>query len=92
MKKANSNIQPTYNPNGNNGQYGASYGQNNAAISMPKTPKAANQNGLPDGWYQPVYADLPFQVPTSDFDYMAEHPSDPFFANFFEDHKQEETK
>ena len=36
----------------------------------------------------PTYADLPFAVPTSHFDYAKENHSQPFFRNFFEDHRQ----
>ena len=42
---------------------------------------------LPEGWWQPLYADLPFNVPTSNFDYASERNSQDFFRNFFEDQK-----
>ncbi len=88
---------PQYNPNGNNGQY---YGDAYAAAAPaanekpPVVEQKFDQNGnplpvqLPEGWTQPAYADLPFTVPTSNFDYAAEVNSQDFFRNFFEDHRK----
>ena len=47
-----------------------------------------NQGGT---WYQPVYANLPFDVPVSTFNYAAEHECQDYFKNFFEDHRSAET-
>lgn len=49
---------------------------------------ANSQNGT---WYQPLYANLPFDVPVSNFNYAAEHDSQEYFRNFFEDHRSAET-
>ena len=88
---------PQYNPNGNNGQYyGNAYATAAPAQSEkpPVVEQKFDQNGnplpvqLPEGWIQPVYADLPFMVPTSNFNYAAENDSQEFFRNFFEDHRK----
>ncbi len=88
-----------YNPNGNNGQYGAAYANAKAAEikEVPIIEQKYDKNGnplpmqLPEGWWQPLYADLPFFVPQSNFDYAAEHESQEFFRNFFEDNRNVET-
>ena len=88
-----------YNPNGNNGQYGAAYANAKAAEikEIPVIEQKYDKNGnplplqLPEGWWQPLYADLPFFVPQSNFDYAAEHESQDFFRNFFEDNRNVET-
>ena len=53
-----------------------------------------NGNPLPlqlaEGWWQPLYADLPFIVPASNFDYASERNSQDFFRNFFEEQKNNE--
>jgi hypothetical protein len=51
----------------------------------------SNANGQDGTWYQPLYANLPFDVPVSNFDYAAEHDSQDYFRNFFEDHRSAET-
>ena len=84
-----------YNPNGNNGQYGAAYANAKAAEikELPVIEQKYDKDGnplpleLPEGWWQPLYADLPFFVPESNFDYAAEHNSQDFFRNFFEDNR-----
>ena len=59
---------------------------------MPAVEQKYDKNGkplpleLPEGWWQPLYADLPFMVPESRFNYAAEYESQPFFKNFFEEH------
>ena len=45
---------------------------------------------MPEGWWQPLYADLPFVVPESQFNYTAEYESQEFFKNFFEDNRVKE--
>ena len=88
-----------YNPNGNNGQYGAAYANAKAAESkeIPVIEQKYDKNGnplplqYPEGWWQPLYADLPFFVPESNFDYAAEHDSQDFFRNFFEDNRNIES-
>jgi len=66
---------PEYNPNGNNGQYGNSYGKVDENLKNPE-------------YYQPLYHDLPFTVPVENFDYAKEFDSQKFFTNFFEEHKK----
>jgi len=88
-----------YNPNGNNGQYGAAYANAKAAVvkELPVIEQKFDKDGkplpmeLPEGWWQPLYADLPFFVPESHFDYAAEHESQDFFRNFFEDNRKIES-
>lgn len=36
--------------------------------------------------YQPLYVNLPFNVPEGHFDYMADFPSDPYFKDYIESH------
>ena len=88
---------PQYNPNGNNGQY---YGDAYAAAApaqpeqLPIVEQKYDKNGkplpleMPQGWWQPLYADLPFFVPESKFDYAAEVNSQDFFRNYFEDNRK----
>lgn len=64
---------PTYNPNGNNGQYGDAY---------------ASQKPTETVLVQPIYSDLPFMVPESRYNYAAEHESQEFFKNFFEENRK----
>jgi len=60
---------------------------------MPVVKQEYDKNGkplplkLPEGWWQPLYSDLPFMVPPSQFDYTKEYESQEYFKNFFEDHK-----
>ncbi|MBQ6486237.1 hypothetical protein IJI76_00710 [Candidatus Saccharibacteria bacterium] len=76
FKKSDSSSTPQqYNPNGNNGQYGNTYGKATAATE--------------EIFIQPLYADLPFDVPEGNFDYAMEYESLDFFKNFFETYKAE---
>ncbi|MBR1874819.1 hypothetical protein IJ798_00350 [Candidatus Saccharibacteria bacterium] len=60
---------------------------------MPIVEQKYDKNGkplpleLPEGWWQPLYADLPFIVPESNYNYAYEYDSQPFFKNFFEEHR-----
>ena len=92
---------PQYNPNGNNGQYYSdAYAATAPADSgnLPIVEQKYDKNGrplpleLPNGWWQPLYADLPFFVPESHFDYAAERNSQDFFRNFFEDNRKLEAE
>ena len=91
---------PPYNPNGNNGLYGAAYAEAKAPETkeLPVVEQKYDKNGkplpleLPDGWWQPAYANLTFPVPISNFDYAAEHNSQDFFRNFFEDNRKSEAE
>ena len=88
-----------FNPNGNNGQYGPAYtnAQPAPVKELPAIEQKYDKDGrplpiqLPEGWWQPLYADLPFFVPESHFDYAAEHNSQDFFRNFFEDNRKVES-
>lgn len=100
FQKNNTQATPQYNPNGNNGQYGAAYANAKApeVKELPVVEQKYDKNGkplpleLPDGWWQPMYANLPFPVPISNFDYAKEHESQDFFKNFFEDNRKSETE
>ncbi len=89
-----------YNPNGNNGQYGAAYAAAKPTESenLPVIEQKYDKNGkplpleLPNGWWQPLYADLPFMVPMSNYNYAEEHHSQDFFRNFFEDNRKAEAE
>ncbi|MBP5674810.1 hypothetical protein J6W91_00580 [Candidatus Saccharibacteria bacterium] len=100
FNNGNANAAPKeYNPNGNNGQYGEAYSNAKAAEikELPMIEQKYDKNGkplpldLPDGWYQPAYANLTFDVPVANFDYAAEHESQDYFKNFFEDHRNVES-
>ncbi len=97
MFKGNSvQTTPEFNPNGNNGQYGSSYGQTKEQKdeTIPTPIQKYDKNGnplppqLPEGWIQPLYHDLPFIVPAVNFDYAKEFDSQKYFANFFEEYKK----
>lgn len=49
-------------------------------IPVPKNP---NQKNSSITYWQPVYANLPFKVPESSFNYLAESTNQDFFHNFF---------
>ncbi len=51
--------------------------------------KASSQKSQKNNSYPPFYADLPFLVPESNFDYAKEHNCQSFFNNFFEDYKKD---
>ena len=77
FKKSNKPVNQQYNPNGNNGQYGDTYGKPTVAET--------------ETWVQPLYADLPFMIPESNFAYAKEFESLDYFKNFFEDYKKQQT-
>ncbi len=63
-----------------------------APVLVPKTEERGvldtlfnkNQPALPEATlYQPLYADLPFEVPASNFDYKKEADCQAFFKDFF---------
>ena len=49
-------------------------------IPLPQNPNQTNSNIT---YWQPVYANLPFYVPESNFNYLAESENQEFFRNFF---------
>ena len=49
-------------------------------IPLPQNPNQTNSNIT---YWQPVYANLPFYVPESNFNYLAESENQEFFCNFF---------
>ena len=62
--------------------------------NLPVMEQKYDKNGkplpleTPEGWWQPLYADLPFMVPMSQFNYAGEYTSQEFFKNFFEDNRE----
>ena len=58
-----------------------------APIPIPKNTNPQNSSDL--RYWQPVYNNLPFSVPESSFNYLAESENQPFFHHFFENYKNQ---
>ena len=57
-------------------------------IPVPQNP---NQKDGPVTYWQPVYANLPFMVPESNFNYLAESANQEYFRNFYTTYQSENT-
>lgn len=55
-------------------------------IPLPQSPGATQTT-----YWQPVYANLPFRVPESDFNYLAESNNQEYFRNFYTTYQPENT-
>jgi len=55
-------------------------------IPLPQSPGATQTT-----YWQPVYANLPFRVPESDFNYLAESNNQEYFRNFYTTYQSENT-
>lgn len=55
-------------------------------IPLPQSPGATQTT-----YWQPVYANLPFRVPESDFNYLAESNNQEYFHNFYTTYQSENT-
>ena len=55
-------------------------------IPLPQSPGATQTT-----YWQPVYANLPFRVPESDFNYLAESINQEYFRNFYTTYQSENT-
>ena len=55
-------------------------------IPLPQSPGATQT-----AYWQPVYANLPFRVPESDFNYLAESNNQEYFRNFYTTYQSENT-
>ena len=58
-------------------------------IAIPQNPQIKNS---PVTYWQPVYANLPFSVPLSNFNYLAESENQEYFKNFFENYNKRPTE